>query len=189
MTCNQWPALMAYIHDRNTLLTSAAWCAQLRKDEVEAHGGAFADVVADLQAAKAAYAETRKAVGQSDYPYNSDMGRFLGLELRPNNEPGHGYYMACKVQDAYEYGQARRKVEAAIAQGKTLKIVAARDKATRRPIRFHTFAGNQIKIVGTTVECVNERRRVRLSSNWSEASCMEAVCRALQTGAAYGEGL
>jgi hypothetical protein len=114
------------------------------------------------------------------------MGRFLGLELRDNHEPGHGYYMASKVQDAYEYGIARRLVEAAIAQGKPLKIVAARDKATRKPIRFHTFAGpDQIKIVGTTVECVNEKRRVRLSSNWSEAACIESVRRAIESGTAY----
>lgn len=173
----QYPALMAYIYNRNALQSAAEWCDQLRQDERAALAGEFADVAKELKAAKADF---------GSYPYNADMGRFLGLELRSNNEPTHGYYMACGVQDAFELGEARRKVESAISQGKPLKIVAARDKTTRKPIRFHTFAGDQIKIVGNSVECINAKRRVRLSSSWSQASCMEAVCRAIETGQAYG---
>jgi hypothetical protein len=64
----QYPALLAYIHNRNTLPNSAAWCGQLRTDETAAREGGFADVAAELKAAKAAYAEAQKALGREAIP-------------------------------------------------------------------------------------------------------------------------
>ncbi|MFA5897670.1 MAG: hypothetical protein WC829_01025 [Hyphomicrobium sp.] len=185
----RWPALMGYIQQRNELKSAAAWCEQLRADEGAAVAGAFKDVAQQLADATAAYAAAQAAEGKYGYPYNSAMGEFLSLAINPgNHEPGHGYYMACQVREAYRLGAARRAVEAAIVEGKPLRIVAARDKKTRAPVRFYTFAGaDQIKINGGTVECSNAKRRVRLSSNWSVSAGMEAVRRAIETGDAYGE--
>lgn len=187
MSKDKWLNLMTYIHNRNDLATAAEWCAQLRMDEAAALKGGYADVVCELENAQAAYGEAQRAKGHSDYPYNSAMGVFLGLPLGANHEPAHGYYMAVQVAEAYRVGEATRAVAAMIEGNKPLKIVAARDKATRKPIRFHTFTGaDQIKIEGNSVVCMNAKRRVRLSSNYSQSQCLVAVRRAMRTGDAYG---
>jgi hypothetical protein len=182
-----YPHLRAYIDERNKLPNSAAWCAQLRLDERAALEGQLSEVAADLEQAQSDYAEAQRKAGGSLYPYNSAMGEFLGLPLRSNGEPGHGYYMASRVLEAFKTGAAERAVRDLIAQGRPLRIVAARDKATRKPIRFHQFSGPQIVLNGNSVECCNDKRRVRLSSNWSQSSCLAAVRLALETGNAYGE--
>jgi hypothetical protein len=185
----QWPNLMAYIDNRNgELQTVAHWCDQLRVDEAAALKGGYADITRELDAATTAYAESQRAKGQSEYPYNSAMGEFLGLPLGANHEPRHGYYMACQVAEAYRTGEAQRAVAAMIEGRKPLRLVAARDKTTRKPIRFHTFTGpEEIKIEGNAVTCINAKRRIRLSSNWSQSHCLVAVRRAMRTGEAYGE--
>jgi hypothetical protein len=184
----RWPNLMAYIDNRNgELQTAAHWCAQLRVDEAAALKGGYADIARELEAAQAAYAESRRTLGKTEYPCNSAMGEFLGLPLGANHEPRHGYYMACQVAEAYRTGEAQRAVAAMIEGRRPLRLVAARDKATRRPVRFHTFTGpEQIKIEGNTVTCTNDKRRVRLFPNWSQSSCLVAVRRAMRTGEHYG---
>lgn len=186
MTTDKWPNLMTYIHNRNDLPSSAEWCGQLRMDEAAALRGGYADVACELEAAQTAYGEAQRALGRSDYPYNSAMGEFLGLALGANHEPQHGYYMACQVAEAYRTGVADRAVRQLVAAGRPLKIVAARDKATRQPIRFFKFAGSQIQVEGNAVTCQDGKRRIRLSSNWSASSCLQAVRKALETGAHYG---
>lgn len=183
----KYPNLMTYIDNRNGLNTAAEWCAQLRMDEAAARKGGYADIVCELDAAQADYAASQRAAGRPEYPYNSAMGEFLGLAIGDNNEPRHGYYMACGVAEAYRTGEAQRAVAAMIEGRKPLKIVAALDKATRKPIRFHTFTGpDQIRIEGDSVTCANEKRRMRLSSNWSRSACLVAVRRAMSTGDHYG---
>jgi len=86
----KYPALMTYIAERNQLLTSSAWCSQLRLDEETARTGGLSDVASQMEQARTDYAEQQKAKGCSEYPYNSSMGIFLGLPLKGNNEPDHG---------------------------------------------------------------------------------------------------
>jgi hypothetical protein len=177
---------MAYIHSRNELESSAAWCGRLREDEAQARTGAFADVAAELESAQSAYGEGQRALGKSGYPYNRDMGEFLGLPVGNNGEPRHGYYMASCLMHASRAGEARRAVASLIASGKPLKLVAARDKQTRKPIRFFTFTRSQIVVESNGVTCCDAKRRVRLSSNNSEESFLVAVRKAMETGNAYG---
>jgi hypothetical protein len=136
-------------------------------------------VAADLKRAKADYGK---------YPYNLAMGQFLGLPIREgNNEPPHGYYMACCVESYYALGVARREAERLIAEGRELLIVAARSSKTRRPIRFQRFRGpDQIRIEGNTAVLSNGKVRATLRGNWSTETCMEAIATALRTGAHYG---
>lgn len=187
-TATKYPALMAYIANRNLLDTAAKWCDQLRLDQAAARNGEFANIAKDLESATADYAVEARAKGHSEYPYNSAMGDFLGLPLKANHEPGHGYYMAVQVQEAYKAGEALRAVQALIADGKELKIIAARNRKTGKAIRFYKFIGaDQIVIQGNAVACNDGKRKVYLSSNWSESSCLIAVRNALENNTGYGE--
>ena len=103
----RYPALMAYIEDRNRLDGAGAWCDQLRKDKAEAEAGGLSDVARELRQAQA---------DLGSYPYNRDMGAFLGLTIENNNEPRHGYYMACGVMASHAMGEARRTPEALFDQ-------------------------------------------------------------------------
>ena len=183
----QWPALMAYIASRNLIECSRDWCSKLHEDEAEAERGGFADVAAGLAAAHHAYKIQQEALGRNGFPYNSAMGEFLGLGLRSNGEPGHGYYMANCVMHHYRAGVARRAVEAMIAEGRELSIVVGRSKKDRKPVRFARFRGDQIKIAHGGVVVSDGKRTIRLSSNWSTETCLEAVAAAMRAGVAYGE--
>ena len=181
----KYPALMTYIHDRNTV---SDWCSRLHDDERLAEVGEFADVAAQMEQARADYKAQQEARGKNGYPYNAAMGEFLGLPIKPtNHEPEHGYYMASGVMNHYRLGVARREVLALVAEGRELKIVTGRAKDTRKPVRFARFCGEQIRVEGAAVTAANSKRRVRLSSSWSVETCLEAVARALRTGNAYGE--
>jgi basic membrane lipoprotein Med (substrate-binding protein (PBP1-ABC) superfamily) len=181
----KYPALMAYIADRSARAESIAWNT-FRADEAAAVEGAFAAVAQELEQAQADYAATQAAKGANGYPYNSAMGVFLGLPLRDNNEPPRGYYFACQVARHFRLGNARREVEALLANGCHLKIVAARDKATRRPIRFTAYKRHQVHIEGNSIVCRNDKKSIRLSSNWSIETAMEKAAEALRTGRHYG---
>jgi hypothetical protein len=133
----KYPALMAYIADRSSKDENTAW-NMLREDEAAAVQGDYAEVAQELENAQADYAAAQIAKGESGFPYNSEMGIFLGLPLRSNHEPPRGYYFACQVMRHFLFGAAKREVEALLAGGTHLKIVAARAKATGRPIRFTT---------------------------------------------------
>lgn len=173
----KYPALMAYIETRSAL---PKWYDQLRSDEAAATSGAFEDVAAEMQQADTDF---------GSYPYNAEMGRFLGLPIRAgNNEPPHGYYMARQVSRHYALGVAQRRAEELIAEGKPLRIVLARAKSTGAPVRFATFAGpEQIILTGGAVTIKNGKRAGKLSSNWSVETCLQKLVLALETGAAYGE--
>ena len=173
---HKYPALIAYILDRNSLEKSSQWCEQLRMDERAAHTGALADVAEQLKQAQADY---------GSYPYNSAMGEFLGLAIKGNGEPEHGYYMASRVKNHYNLGAAQRRAAELIAEGRSVRIVTARDKQTREPIRFAIFKGSeQIKIEGETVSLMNGKRRATLRSNWSCETAILNLVHCLETGAA-----
>ncbi len=176
----RYPALMAYIEDRSASTNDMHWCEQLRLDTAEAERGGLADVAAQLRQARADYGA---------YPYNSAMGKFLGLPIRPgNNEPPHGYYMAGQVMAHYALGEARREAERLIAEGKPLRVVAARCKRTRKPVRFHTFVGpEQVRIEHGAVAIWNGKVKGTLSSSWSVETAMVRLATALRTGVAWGE--
>jgi hypothetical protein len=140
----------------------------------------------NLANAQADYVASRIAKGESGFPYNSEMGIFLGLPFRSNHEPPRGYYFACQVMRHFLFGAAKREVEALLAGGTHLKIVAARDKATGRPIRFTTYKPHQIQIEGNTIVCRNDKKSVRLSSNWSIETALQKAAEALPTGTHYG---
>ena len=84
----KYPALMAYIADRNNLAKAANWCRQLRLDEEEARIGTvnLAEVAQQMTQAQAEYGA---------YPYNSAMGTFLGLRAKGQRGTGrwllHGF--------------------------------------------------------------------------------------------------
>ena len=186
MTAHEkYPALMAYIDSRNAI---PKWYDTLCADEAAAVRGELADVAADLTRAQADYAAAQ-APGRNTFPYNSAMGEYLGLPINPgNHEPEHGYYMAACVMSHAAFGVAQREASRLIAEGRPLRIVAARAKATRKPLRFHVFAGpEQIKIEGESAVIHNGKVHGRLSANWSTETCMVALALALRTGAAYGE--
>jgi hypothetical protein len=159
-----YPSLMAYIHDRNSLSDSRDWCDRLWADEAQARDGAYGDVAIELKRAQSDYAEYAKRRGRSPYPYNRDMGEFLGLQINPrNNEPGHGYYMACGVADNYRLGAIKREAERLIAEGKPLIVVAARSKRDGKPIRFRRYIGpRQIKLEGSVVLVDNGKTKSTL---------------------------
>jgi len=116
------------------------------------------------------------------------MGIFLGLPLRSNHEPPRGYYFASEVMKHFRFGAAKREVQSLLEGGAHLKIVAARAKATGRPIRFTTYKPHQIQIEGNTIVCGNDKKSVRLSSNWSIETALQKVAEALRTGTHYGYG-
>jgi hypothetical protein len=178
---DKYPALMAYIKERSSEDETTAW-NMLRSDEAAAVQGDYADVAQELENAQADYAAAQIAKGGSGYPYNSEMGIFLGLPLRSNHEPPRGYYFASQVMKHFQLGAAKREVESLLANGEHLKIVAARDKASGRPIRFTTYKPHQIQIEGNTIVCRNDKRSVRLSSNWSIETALQKVAEALRTG-------
>ena len=183
----RYPDLMRYIEDRSTV---ADWCGKLREDEREALAGGFAEVVADLEAAQADNRAAKEAAGHDGYPYNGSMGLFLGLPLRSNHEPPHGYYMASCLMHIYRLGVAQRAAEDFIRRGRPLNVVAARSKADRKPIRFYRFWGpGMIQIEGDSVKLKDSKRTIRLSSNWSRETCIEALVAALRDGTPYGEGV
>ena len=113
------------------------------------------------------------------------MGIFLELPLRSNHEPPRGYYFANQVMKHFRFGAAKREVVSLLANGAHLKIVAARDKASGRLIRFTTFKPHQIQIEGNSVVCRNDKRSVRLSSNWSIETTLQKMAEALRTGKHY----
>lgn len=172
----KYPALMAYIESRSAI---PKWYDTLRQDEADARDGKLAEVAQQLAQAQADH---------GSYPYNSAMGEFLGLPLRDNHEPAHGYYMACGVLSHHRLGEATREAEVLIAMGRPLYIVAARSKATRKPVRLHTFKGvAQIRINGTIAEISNGKRKGTLRSNWSVETAIARLAIALRTGQPYGE--
>ena len=181
----KYPALMAYIRDRSSCDETTAW-NMLRSDEAAAVEGSHGDLAQDLENAKTDYATAQIAKGGSGYPYNSEMGIFLGLPLRRNHEPPRGYYFANQVMRHFRLGAAKREVEFLLATGAHLKIAAARDKATGKPIRFTTYRPHQIQIEGNTIVCRNDKRSIRLSSNWSIETALQKVAEALRTGRHYG---
>jgi hypothetical protein len=178
---------MSYIAERSAGDPKPAiWCDQLRADEVEAYQGGFADVVSDLDRAQTDYKAEQQALGYDGYPYNSAMGEFLGLPIRTNNEPPVGYYMASTMRGHFRLGRAKREIKDLLAGGAVLRIVSARNKVTRVPVRFHTFLPSQIQLGSSNVICNNGRWRTTLSSNWSTETCYEKVAEALRTGKHYG---
>ena len=181
---DKYPALMAYIRDRSDQDEKMAW-NMLRADEAAAVEGGHAGVAQDLENAQADYAAAQIAEGRSGYPYNSDMGIFLGLPLRSNHEPPRGYYFASQVMRHFRLGAAKREVQCLLEGGAHLKIVTARDKATGRPIRFTTFRSHQVHIEGNAIFCRNDKRSVRLSSNWSIETAVQKLAEALRTGKHY----
>ncbi len=181
----KYPALMAYITARSSEDEKTAW-KMLRADEAAAVQGEYARVALELEKAQANYAAAQIANGGSGFPYNSEMGIFLGLPLRSNHEPPRGYYFASQVMRHFLFGAAKREVESLLAGGAHLKIVAARDKTTRRPIRFTSYKSNQIQIEGNSIVCRNDKKSVRLSSNWSIETALQKVAEALRTGKYYG---
>ena len=185
-----FPALMAYIADRNLLASPREWCARLREDEAAADAGDLADVAADMGEAKAAFAAdmARLNPDSSTFPYNRQMGEYLGLAIRESGEPEHGYYMANCVRNHYLAGEARRQIEALVAEGKTLRIPTARSKATRQPVRFAKFTGaEQIRVMGNEVRANNGKVKITLTSNWSHETALKAVADALASGRYFGE--
>jgi hypothetical protein len=184
----KYPALMAYIADRSQDDGKASlWCSRLREDEHAAYEGKLADVVADFEKALADYAVSQKAKGLTTYPYNRDMGLFLGLPINPgNSEPPCGYYMARGVLSHFRLGMFSREVKTLLDDGAHLKLVAARDKKTGRPIRFDTFKPHQVLIEFDKIVCRNDRKQIRLSSNWSIETALEKAAEALRTGKHYG---
>ncbi len=182
---DKYPSLMAYIKERSSTDEKTAW-SMLRSDEAAAVQGGYAEVALELESAQADYAAAQITKGGSGYPYNSDMGIFLGLPLRSNHEPPCGYYFAGQVMRHFRFGAAKRQVEALLAGGSHLKIVAARDKTTGRPIRFTTYKPHQIQIEGDTIVCHNDKQSVRLTSNWSIETALQKVAEALRTGKHYG---
>lgn len=181
----KYPALMAYIADRSSKDEKTAWNL-LRADEAAAIRGDLAEVAQELEDAQADHAGVQIAKGGSGYPYNSDMGIFLGLPLRSNHEPPLGYYFASQVMKHFRFGVAKREVQSLLEGGAHLKIVAARDKATGRPIRLTTFKPHQVQIEGSAIVCRNDKRSLRLSSNWSLETALQKVAEALRTGKHYG---
>lgn len=181
----EYPALMTYIAERSSEDEKTAWNT-LRADEAAAVRGEYAQLTQELENAQADYAAAQIAKGGSGYPYNSEMGIFLGLPLRSNHEPPRGYYFASQVMCHFRFGAAKREVESLLASGAHLKIVAARDKATRRPIRFRTYKAGQIRIEGNAIVCSDDKKSVRLSSNWSIETALQKVAEALRTGKHYG---
>jgi hypothetical protein len=121
---DKYPALMAYIKERSSKDERTAW-NMLRSDEAAAVQGDYADVAQELENAQADYAAAQIAKGRSGYPYNSEMDIFLGLPLRSNHEPPHGYYFASQVMKHFQLGAAKREAESLLANGAHLKIVAA----------------------------------------------------------------
>jgi hypothetical protein len=107
---DKYPALMAYIRDRSDQDEKVAW-NMLRADEAAAVDGGHAGVAHDLENAQADYAAAQIAEGRSGYPYNSEMGIFLGLPLRSNHEPPRGYYFASQVMRHFRLGAAKREVQ------------------------------------------------------------------------------
>jgi hypothetical protein len=182
---NKYPALMAYIADRSSKDEKTAW-NMLRADEAAAVEGEYAEVAQDLENAQADYAAAQIAKGGSGFPYNSDLGLFLGLPLRSNHEPPLGYYFASQVMKHFRFGAAKREVQSLLEGGAHLKIVAARDKTTGRPIRFTTYKPHQIQIEGNTIVGRNDKRSIRLSSNWSIETALQKVAEALRMGRHYG---
>jgi hypothetical protein len=181
---DKYPALMVYISDRSSQDEKTAWNV-LRADETAAVEGGHAGVALDLENAQADYAAAQIAKGQNGYPYNSDMGIFLGLPLRRNHDPPRGYYFASQVMRHFRFGAAKREVQCMLEGGAHLKIVTARDKATGRPIRFTTFKSHQVHIEGNAIVCRNDKRSVRLSSNWSIETALQKLADALRTGKHY----
>ena len=181
----KYPALMAYIADRSSKDEKTAWNT-LREDEAAAVRGDLAEVAQELEKAQADYAAAQIAQGGSGYPYNSDMGIFLGLPLRSNHEPPRGYYFASQVMRHFLLGAAMREVQSLLEGGAHLKIVAARDKAKWTPIRFTTYKPHQVHIEGNAIVCRNDKRSIRLSSNWSIETALQNVADALRTGKHYG---
>jgi hypothetical protein len=180
----KYPALMAYIADRSSKDENTAW-SMLRSDEAAAVEGSHMEVAQDLENAQADYATAQIAKGRSGYPYNSEMGIFLGLPLRSNHEPPRGYYFANQVMRHFRLGAAKREVRCLLEGGAHLTIVIARDKATGRPIWFTTFRSHQVHIEGNTIFCRNDKRSVRLSSNWSIETALQKLAEALRTGKHY----
>jgi hypothetical protein len=77
----KYPALMAYIADRNNLAKATDWCSQLRVDEELARTGELTEVAQQMTLEQADYGA---------FLYNSAMGTFSGLSIRPGNgEPEH----------------------------------------------------------------------------------------------------
>lgn len=183
---NKYPALMAYIHDRDSEDSDTAY-AKLRDDERIAVIGGLSEVALELERAQADFAASRLARGLTGYPYNREMGIYLGLlPLEGNQESDRGYYFASQVMHHYRFGAARREVESLLSNGAQLKTVAARDKTTGRAIRFTVFKSHQIQIEGDSVVCRNDRVNVRLSSNWSVETALQRVAEALRSGKHYG---
>lgn len=181
----KYPVLMAYITERSSEPEKTAWNT-LRADEAAAVRGEYAEVAKQLETAQSDYAAAQLARGESGFPYNSEMGIFLGLPLRSNSEPPRGYYFASQVTRHFRFGVAKREVESLLAGGAYLKIVGARDKATGTPIRFTTYKAHQIHIEGNAIVCRNDKKSVRLSSTWSIETALQKAAEALRTGKHYG---
>ena len=175
-----YPALMAYILDRNTV---TGWCSASSHDDENAFNGELADVAADLTRAQADY---------GSYPYNASMGRFLGLAIKAgNHEPEHGYYMASSVHSHYRLGVALREARQLIEAGRTLAIAAARSKKTGKVVRTHKFAGAQITLPGFAsggyhpVVLNNGKVSCTLHGGYSRESQAQGVMDALKSGQPY----
>jgi hypothetical protein len=82
----------------------------------------------------------------------------------------------------FRLGAAKREVQCLLEGGAHLKIVTARDRATGRPIRFTAFRSHQVHIEGNAIFCRNDKRSVRLSSNWSIETALQKLAEALRTG-------
>lgn len=149
---SKYPNLMAYIADRNQLQKSHEWCDQLRKDEELARSGGLREVAEQMRQAQA---------DLGAYPYNRAMGEFLGLPIKGNGEPKHGYYMANEIKTHFALGEAQRRAEVLIGEGRPIRFTLAHSKKTGKPIRFATFQGpEQIKVDGRTVSLNNGKRSV-----------------------------
>ncbi len=139
-----YPALMKYIETANAC---TQWCKQLREDENAALGGRLAEIAANMEKAQRDYADAAKLAGRSPFPYNRDMGEFLGLPIYPGNgEPGRGYYMACQVMTHHKLGASRRQAQTLIAEGAPLRIVTGRNQCNNYAVPMQPFYSERASV-------------------------------------------
>jgi|GEM_PF-3113689 len=175
----RYPALMAYIASRSAI---KPWFDQLNADEAAAADGSLSDVAGEMARADSDFAAQEQAQGRRGYPYNRDMGLFLGLPIRENGEPPHGYYMARRVRESYAVGIARREAAELIAAGKFVRVAIARDKGGKA-LRCAKFEGDQITLGAAGARLDNGKRILRIGDTG-----LSRLAAALRSGLPYGEG-
>ena len=98
----------------------------------------------------------------------------------------HGAIAGQSIACNHRCGVAFREAKALVNGGAVLRVCLAKSKTTGKPVRFATFAGDQLTVDCDSVTAKDSKRTFRLSSNWSTETCMEKLVQALRTGEAYG---